>query len=318
VNNFKQRDEIYIHRLSSFFYDEGELEIRKITPVKKHVFYIETGSEAAFILKRHQKRDRIEQQWCFFERMQKMLFVPFRKYPNGKKFLVAGNDYWTIAPFIKGRKLHYKNEEDRKTAVETLHYFHNKAKHIYVSRPMKKDLFLVRWEDRLNTFKKTAFLFKDNGFEMLYKDILQTMALHLQLAARLSWEKDEKKARLKGEWVHGDVASHNFIQNEQTFMIDFDLLRCGSQLYDYIQLGQRFLPHINWDIGDLLAYDMVSERDVRKWLSAIIIPSDVIREWLFFLSQGSSPVKQYLSQMEKTWSKRQFFLKNAKSMLKSI
>src|SRR5699024_4760415 len=43
VNNFKQRDEIYIHRLSSFFFDKGELEIRKMTPVKKHVFYIETG-----------------------------------------------------------------------------------------------------------------------------------------------------------------------------------------------------------------------------------------------------------------------------------
>src|SRR5699024_143374 len=186
------------------------------------------------------------------------------------------------------------------------------------SRPIKKDLFLVRWEDRLNTFKKTASLFRDNGFEILYKDILQTMAFHLQLAAKLYWEKDEKKARLNGEWVHGDVASHNFIQNEQTFMIDFDLLICGSQLYDYIQLGQRFLPYINWDIGELLAYEMVSERDVKKWLSAIIIPSDVIREWLFFLSHGSLPVKQYLSQMEKTWSKRHFFLKNAKSMLKSI
>src|SRR5699024_7606588 len=144
------------------------------------------------------------------------------------------------------------------------------------------------------------------------------MALHPQSSTRSSGEKDDKEARLKGECVQGDVASHNFIQNEQTFMIDFDLLRCGSQLYDYIQLRQRFLPHINWDIGDLLAYEIVAERDVRKWLSAIIIPSDVIREWLFFLSQGSSPVKQYLSQMEKTWSKRQFFLKNAKSMLKSI
>jgi len=318
VNNFKQRDDIYIHRLSSFFYDEGELAIRKMTPVKKHVFYTETVSGDAFILKRHQKRDRIEQQWGFFEQMQKMLFVPFQKYPNGKKFLADGNDYWTIAPFIKGRKLHYKNEKDRNAAVETLHYFHNKAKHIYVSHPIKRDLFLVRWEGRLNTFKKTAPLFKDNGFEMLYKDILKTMALHLQLAARLSWEKDEKEARLKGEWLHGDVASHNFIQNEQTFMIDFDLLRCGSQLYDYIQLGQRFLPYINWDIGELLAYEMVSERDVKKWLSAIIIPSDVIREWLFFLSRGSSPVKQYLSQMEKTWNKHHFFLKNAKSMLKSI
>src|SRR5699024_11066097 len=112
--------------------------------------------------------------------------------------------------------------------------------------------------------------------------------------------KNEKDAIIIGDCVQGVVSSHNFIQNEQTFMIDYDLLRCGSQRYDYIQLGQRFLPHINCDIGDLLAYEMVSERDVRKWLSAIIIPSDVIREWLFFLSQGSSPVKQYLSQMEKT------------------
>lgn len=308
---------MYINRLSSFFSYEGELEIRKISAIKKHVFYIE-NLEEAFILKKHQKFDRLEQQWDFFEQVQNQLFVPFQKYPNGQKYLVQGNNYWTLTPFIKGRKLDYKNETDRYAAIEVLHNFHKEAKRIYISRPIKKDLFLVRWERRLSAFEKTAPFFKDKGFEMLYKDIVQTMVFHLRLAAKLPWEKEEEKARLNGEWIHGDVASHNFIQNKQTYMIDFDLLRCGSQLYDYIQLGQRFLPYINWDVGELLAYKMVSERDVKKWLTAIMIPSDVIREWLFFLSQGSSPVEQYLSQMEKDWIKRHFFLKNAKSMLKSI
>src|SRR5690625_4898087 len=42
VNNFKQRDDIHILRLSSFFYHEGGLAIRKMTPVKKHVLYTDT------------------------------------------------------------------------------------------------------------------------------------------------------------------------------------------------------------------------------------------------------------------------------------
>lgn len=319
VNEFKQRDEAYRNRLSSFLLYEGGLEIRKITSIKKHVFYVETTSEDTLILKLHQKLDVIKQQWDFFKQIQASTVVSFQRYPNGRKVIADGHYYWTIAPFIKGKKLQYKNKKDRVAAVETLHDFHDKAKHIHVSHPIKKDLFFVRWAHRLEAFKKTEDLFNEYGFELLYKDIIRTMTLHLQLVAQLSWDADEKEAQMNGKWVHGDVASHNFIRNSQTNLIDFDLLTCGSQLYDYIQLGQRLLPYIDWDFDELLTYQMVAERDIKKWLSAIFIPSDIIREWLYFLSQGSSSsIKQYLSKMEKTWIKRHFFLKNAKSMLKSI
>ncbi|MBP2256626.1 phosphotransferase [Virgibacillus alimentarius] len=319
MNKFKQRDEVLKARLSSFLRKEGELTVQRITPIKNHVFYIESALGKALILKSYRKLKVIEQQWHFFEQLQASFVIPFIKYPNGKKTITDGNYFWTIAPFVRGRQLDYQHKKDRITAIKTLHAFHKKANHIYFPNQIKKDLFILRWKHRLAAFKKTEHVFQKNGFEMLYKDMVTTMHYYLKTAENLSWDKNEKDANIHGKWIHGDVASHNFIQNEQTYMIDFDLLSCGTQLYDYIQLGQRFLPYINWDLNELCSYQMVKDKNQKKWLTSIMIPSDMIREWMFFLSYGSSFArKQYLSQMEKTWGKRQFFLKNAKSMLKSL
>lgn len=319
VNNFKRRDEMYKNRLSSFLLNDGGLTASKISAVKAGVFYVETAAEEPLILKRHRKWTIVKQQWDFFEQLKNTAVIPFHHYPNGKKIITQDQSYWTISPFISGAKLRYKHKKDRDAAVHILHRFHADARGIHVARPVSKDLFFVRWERRLQSFIKTEQFFKENGFDILYKDIIQSMHFYLKQVQQLSWEKREREAQLHGHWLHGDVAAHNFIQGEQTYLLDFDLLACGSQLYDYIQLGQRFLPFIDWDLDELLACRMVAEKDMKKWLTAIFVPSDIIREWLFFLSQGSSgSVKQYLAQMEKMWMKRQFFLKNAGAMLKSM
>lgn len=319
VNNFKKRDEIYTNRLSSFLLHDGGLNIASVSAVKPNVFYIVTVAEEAFILKKHYKWTIVKQQWDFFEQLKNTAIIPFHYYPNGKKIISQDHNYWTISPFIKGDKLQYKHKKDRDRAVSTLHQFHDNARGIHVSLPVSKDLFFVRWARRLQSFKKTEQFFKENGFTALYNAIVKSMHFYLKQVKKLSWEKEEKEAQDCGYWLHGDVAAHNFIRYDQTYLIDFDLLTCGSQLYDYIQLAQRFLPYIDWNLDELLAYRMVAEKDIKKWLTAVSIPSDIIREWLFFLSQGSSStIKQYLSQLEKTWTKRQFFLKNVEPMLKSI
>ena len=319
VNENKQRDELMLYRLSSFFYREGKLEIQRLFVINPHVIQIATKQGENFILKGQRKKSVVEQQWDFLEKMDASIVVPLTNYPNGRRIIEYKNNFWTIAPYIKGEKLNYSNKNDRKTAVLALNDFHDKATGIYVSRPVKRDLFIIRWYQRLHSFKKTEHLFVKYGFKHLYRVIVQTMEAQLLELKQFPWHYLEKEALQKGSWVHGDVASHNFIRNEQVYMIDFDLLDRKTQVYDYIQLGQRFLPYINWDMNELLSYQMTGERDIKPWLTAILVPSDLLREWLYYLKGDSpTPVYEYLRQMEISMTNRVSFLKKAKSVLKSI
>ncbi|OZU89837.1 hypothetical protein CIL03_01480 [Virgibacillus indicus] len=317
MNENKRRDELY--RLSSFLYQEGKLEVDKISFIKPNVFRVATIKGENLVLKSHRRKDVMEQQWAFFERMNYSNAVSFKYFPNEKMFIADKNNYWTIAPYIRGEKLNYNRKTDRQKAVEALKNFHSKATGIYIQQPVYRELFIIRWIQRLSLFKKTEHLFAENGFKSLYKDIVQTMETQLRYLEQFPWHFFEKEALQKGSWIHGDSASHNFIKNSQVYMIDFDLLHCTNQLYDYIQLGQRFLSYLNWDLDELLSYRMAEEMELKPWLYAILIPSDLLREWLYFLkSDSSTPIEEYLSQMEQSLSNRASFLKKAKLVLKSI
>ncbi|MBT2215139.1 phosphotransferase [Virgibacillus dakarensis] len=319
MNKLNQGDEMRIDRFSSFLYQKGRLDCTEMKPVKSHVFRIKTPKEEEYILKKHAKPKILEQQWDFFEQLPASVVVPFVRFPNGRKYIKHNQYFWTLAPFIDGDKLNYATADDRQAALVTLRQFHQDAKSITVQNPIKQQLFYIRWSRRLSTFKKTEHHFLKYGFETLFRDIVRTTKLHLELVSQLPWREIEQRAEEKMEWVHGDVASHNFIRNSSVYMIDFDLLSRSPVLYDYIQLGQRFLPYLNWDFDKLLAYQMVSERQLKLWINAILVPTDVLREWLHFLKRVSAnSVYHYLSRMEREWLMRHSFFKKAKLMLKSI
>ncbi|MFD1038606.1 hypothetical protein ACFQ3N_09395 [Virgibacillus byunsanensis] len=318
MSNFMRRDDSYNNRLSSFLAKNGELKVSSIKPIKKNVYQINTLKDKWLILKIHRNREVVEQQWQFFDNIRDPLIASFQKFPNGNKLLSDRGVHCTITPFIRGTKLNYKNEADRIEVVNTIQRFHKKATTIYVSKPIKKDLFYRRWYKRLLLFMKTEHIFHEYGYIHLYEDIVQTTKIYLQLIARFSWENYQSQAEKNGTWIHGDVASHNFIKSEHVYMIDFDLLSQTSQLYDFIQLGQRFLPYLDWNLDALLSYQMVSGKEVKRWLVAIAVPSDFLREWLHFLhNQPSSSFQHYLSKLDAEWSKRQIFLKKLKLVLKS-
>ncbi|WP_188453522.1 phosphotransferase [Virgibacillus oceani] len=317
MSSNSSRDELKTNRLSSFLYREGKLRIAKAAPIKSTVILVETETGSKFILKKHSKKVVVDQQWEFFANGRSSVVIPFIRFPNGKKFLVTSEHYWTIAPFVEGIKLNYGLISDRKACITTLRSFHDNAQGIKVSNPIKRKLFYNRWYNRLQSFKRTNEYFVKNGFESLFTDIVQTTETQLLIVSELPWRKLEQKAEQQHSWIHGDVASHNFIRNNNIYLIDFDLLAQSPIIYDYIQLAQRFLPHLDWDLEALLAYQMVEENQFKNWILAMAVPSDVLREWLHYLS-GSSPmpIHHYLTDMEKEWIKRQEFLKNAKSMLK--
>ncbi|WP_106497030.1 phosphotransferase [Lentibacillus sp. Marseille-P4043] len=319
MNNFKRRDEMQVDRLSSFLYQKGKLECAKIIPIKAYVFHVTTHQGVEKIVKKHRNFRVIEQQWNFFEEINLSTVNAYERFPNGKKYIKHNQHIWTLAPFIQGRKLNYGIEADRKSCLNTLRQFHEHARSITVPNPVKRQLFYVRWANRLASFKKTAHFFAKNGFETLFKDIVQTSEVSLRYAHQLPWKSLEQNVERDSEWIHGDVAGHNFIRNKEVHMIDFDLLACSPMLHDYIQLGQRFLPYLDWDFDKLLDYRMVKEKQLKLWISAMVVPADVMREWLHFLNRkNSTSVYHYLAGLEKDWIKRQSFLKKAQSMLKSI
>ena len=311
------RDDQRINRLSSFLHWEGSLEAKKIHPIKRNIYYIEASSGDKYVLKGHSNTSNMRQQWDFFERIRSKGVVPFVRYPNGKKEISTGTNFsWTLAPYVSGRKLNYEVEEDRRRAVVFLKKFHADASQIFVKNMLRKQLFYKRWHARLYKFSETEQIFERNGYKALYNDIILLMKKYLEIVENYPWYKDQLNAERNGLWVHGDVASHNFIQNEKTFIIDFDLLHCSPQIYDYIQLGQRFLPHINWDVESLLGYNMVEDGELDKYLNSIFIPSDLIREWLHFLTRKRLvSVEDYMEKMEIEWIKRKEFLYKSKLIL---
>ncbi|HAM81415.1 phosphotransferase [Ornithinibacillus bavariensis] len=312
------RDDNHYDRLSSFLLWEGNLEIKKLHQIKRNIYYLEANTGKQYILKGHSNLLNMRQQWDFFNKAKSKSIVPFVRFPNGKKEILTGTNYgWTISPYITGRKLNYQHPGDRLLAVSTIKKFHQDAKNITVKNPIKKQLFYRRWHVRLNKFLETEYIFQKYGYENLFRDIVWMMNRYLDIVSTYSWNHDQKEAEIEGRWVHGDVASHNFIHNERTVLIDFDLLHCTTQLYDFIQLGQRFLPNINWKLDRLLQYNMASERELAKFLYSVFIPSDVLREWMHYLkSKRRLSVSSYLQTMEEEWIKRKEFLNTSKVMLK--
>lgn len=318
----QSRDDLQHHRLFSFLALRGELPIEKVAPIKRHVFRIKTNDNLKndLILKAHQNERQILKQWAFFEKIDSEAahLIPFKKFPNGARLVKHQRLIWTISPFTAGRQLNYRKDEDRENALTTLEKFHQQATNIFIQPVEKKTLIIEKWHQRFKAFKKTVYFFEQHGFENLYNDIEQSSRQYLTDLQRMPWSLEEIRALQKGVWIHGDVASHNFIKAGSSRLIDFDLLRCGPQIYDYIQLGQRYLPYIGWDLEKLLSYDMVPSSQFKLWLMGILMPSDVMREWIHFLThQSSLSIPAYLANMERKWLKRKKFSQSVQLMLKS-
>ncbi|WP_121605373.1 phosphotransferase [Virgibacillus sp. Bac332] len=319
VNRKIRRDESY-YRLSSFLSQVGGIEVKAIQKIKKSTVYLVKTSNQKLILKKHSNKGNVLKQWGFFEKVNSPFINSFSHFPNGKLYLEEDEGVWTIAAYIIGEKLHYKNEQDRIKAVYCLKQFHKTARNIHVnSRYLNTTPYLHRWYHRFHLFKETKPIFEAYNYRELYTDIVKTTTLHLKRITQFPWQIYEEDAKHKGLWIHGDVAGHNFINNnnQHTTLIDFDLLQNTAPLYDYIQLGQRFLPYLNWDINKLLAYEMIAQQDQKAWLNAICIPVDMMREWLHFLkrNKNDNPISE-LVRMQDSWEKRQYFFNDMKIMLK--
>ncbi|MDL4841645.1 phosphotransferase [Aquibacillus rhizosphaerae] len=320
VNNKMYRDDSHMSRLSSFLINEGGLEVINIGQIKENVFYIKTV-EGSFVLKGKHSCDTIKQQWKIFSEIDNQHVSKFSHFPNSKQFLSGYGLHWTITPFIEGTALSFNSHRDRVDALTTIATFHNNAQGITVNDPIIKDPLYLKWNKRISKLNKTKYLMEQHGFLELYEEIMKLTEKRLSVFEQLDWYQIEKDAVEECKWVHGDVASHNFLRDnkQKIYMIDFDLLSLSPPVYDYIQLGQRFLPYLDWDLDRLLAYNMCgNEQEFRIWLLGITIPSDLIREWWYFnlKSRTERQYKWYLTRLSNDWMKRLRFVEEVESMLR--
>ncbi|WP_170287601.1 phosphotransferase [Aquibacillus halophilus] len=320
MNRKQFRDDSNKNRLCSFLYNQGGLTVNKLSPIKDNVFYLKSDNDE-YILKNNKFSSSIEQQWNFFEKLTFNQSNKFTCFPNGSQIIEGFGVFWTLSPYISGQSLQYRLHSDREDALITLRKFHKEATDIKIENPKIKTPIYVKWYNRLEKLHQTRHIMEQFGFLYLYEDILRTTKSRLKVLANLDWHSIEKKSVVNWTWTHGDVASHNFLRDNSNIvhLIDFDLLSMSPQIYDHIQLGQRFLPYVNWSLDRLLSYSVYDEQlDFSLWLYGITVPSDIIREWWHFTSRNHSNNKfiWYLNRLSEDWKHRVQFVEEVDIMLR--
>jgi NAD+ synthase len=306
-----RRDDSYMSRLRYFFKDKGSLDTDTISPVKSKVWKIKAYGQW-WIVKAFQRKTAYKLWSLFLQLPQETSFVRFVPFPNGEKAIEDFQGYlWCLMPFINGEVFQFTDNTDRKKAIQLLTSFHHKASglKINVSPPRS---FLDKLESRIKRFMNTKDIFISQGSFMFYQKAEKDLIQKLETMGKWKWGKLEQSARRKKILIHGDSAQHNFIKDEnQCYLIDFDLVHYAPLVYEWIQLAQRFLLE-GLTIDDLWEYDIFRFYQQDPFFQfGLSFPNDLLREWDFQVKKVKSAheLRKMVKTFEKQWSSREKMVK---------
>ncbi|GGM27418.1 hypothetical protein GCM10011351_11620 [Paraliobacillus quinghaiensis] len=319
--NSKSRDDSIKSRLASFLQQEGGMIIVLIKQIKYPIFKITTDSNKSFVLKGYKQFETIKKQWLFFSHIEESCIVGFNKFPNQKKYIKGFGYYWVLQPYIVANRLDYNKEVDRVAAWKTIDRFHTVINGLSISSITSKISIQEKWQKRLDKWRQSKVVLEKYNNLALYVEIEQLMLDRINYYQLLNQPKIEEKSLYRSNWIHGDVASHNFLRDNSNniYMIDFDLVAQAPSLYDYMQLGQRFIPYIEYDLDRLCTYiDRCSLEDWRLLLIGISIPTDLIREWWYYMMhpRTDKQVRAYIQEFSEAWELRKKFVADVDAMIK--
>ncbi|WP_226583348.1 phosphotransferase [Halobacillus litoralis] len=314
-----RKGDSYSDRLFHWLKSEEGLPIEYERTIKPKVYRVIYQGEP-FILKGYRRVHIIQQQIEFFEHWNYAEKVAARPVPfyQGKYTVGKLGCDWVLFERIEGRHADFDSHRDRKSAVRILHHFHRTTKGIAVLS-IPKDPLYVKWERRLAQFEDTKDVFTDFGRRALFQELTICMNKQLEQFKGYPWGEIEEKAWENHEWLHGDVAHHNFMvgTDKQMKLIDFDLLHTGPRVYDHIQLAQRFLPYVELQRSTLIQYfPHVEDREI--WWKGVLVPADLLREWLYGYRQcmrEEASIARHMRKLEKAWENRKKFVRYAEHML---
>ncbi|MBA2173467.1 phosphotransferase [Halobacillus locisalis] len=314
-----RKGDSYTDRLFHWLNHEEGLPITLDKVIKPKVYKIRMN-HSPMILKGYRRPHVLLQQIEFFKHWNYASTlaarpIPFADRSDTKSKLGCE---WGLFEWIDGKHADFGVDHDRKAAVQVMQQFHKTSKGIAVLA-IPKDPLYIKWERRLEQFEETRDVFVDARKTKLFNELHTCMLQQLERFSNHPWGEVEEKAWENHEWLHGDVAHHNFLSgsDNQMSLIDFDLLHTGPILYDYIQLGQRFLPYVETKQAVLFSYFKHMENR-ELWLQGVRVPADLLREWLFGYRRslrGEASFSKQLRKLDKAWSSRKMFVQSTDNML---
>ncbi|MCA0982620.1 phosphotransferase [Halobacillus yeomjeoni] len=317
--NYREGDS-YTDRLFQWLKYDEKLPILLDHKIKPRVYKVNVDGMPK-ILKGYTRSQILLHQIEFFKSWENAGTIAAQPLPFKENIYTKSKlgCEWGLFEWVDGRHGRFENKNDRQSAIQVLKEFHDQTKGIDVLS-VPKDPLYIKWEKRLEQFSATRDVFVDYGKYRLYKELDTFMKKRLESFSRHPWGEVEEKAWEQKEWLHGDVAHHNFLIDDsgRIKLIDFDLLHRGPHLYDDIQMGQRFLPHVEHRPDDLFkGFKYVEERKI--WLKGLLVPADILREWLYGYRRclrGEGTFAYYLRRTEKSWAGRQKFVRFTENMLR--
>ncbi|RKD23915.1 hypothetical protein BEP19_05670 [Ammoniphilus oxalaticus] len=270
--------------------------------------------------------------------LQKGFSETLRYYDTkeGRSVVPFNGSYFVAIRPIMGRDAKYDDVYDVMRTVHCLGEYHRHAKGIEggPSLETKAAPIIEKWENRLERFLLvTQKLQSSRSVGNLEKRIIRISPYILAEAraaldmARRSPIVEEYQAALASRAVaHRDLASHNFLIGDKTFLIDYDTAMYDTPLIDLIQMIDRTLDQQKWQFDCF--YRMMEQYQLSVPLTeqqyALVYlllryPDNFMRE-VIGLYEGkrrfvSKKIDAYLTMIIKQWSQRMNFFRGSQHFL---
>ncbi|MFD3449518.1 phosphotransferase [Microbacteriaceae bacterium 4G12] len=294
MNNWQnQKDDTFVDRLFLFL-QRCHLRVKRIVPVKKHVFFLETET-GKYMIKSYETYENVKRQLLFLRALQKTGFRNtsyVEEFPFGVPYLMFENKYWLMMGYIEHTDLFsFGNETNRRAAQSLLQQYHMCSRLLSpeLRNYIPSTMWLLKWRQRTATFYQ-------------HKSFISSCIDERLVDCFLKWSTDALDAlsiydfqAFPHTFVHGDIIEHNFVKhNGELYLIDFDCVSYGPIMYDYIKYCYCTLPHMKWSYEALYQYKHIRPFLTSKpFLYALIFPGDLMREWDYFLALSDARQKRF-------------------------
>ncbi|MBS4194811.1 phosphotransferase [Lederbergia citri] len=279
---FEDRDG-FNDRLLLFMKNNAGLPFTNIRQVKHGVWVLSTSYDK-WILKEFPSIYKLSIQIDFTKELKKNGFA--KTYSFFPSLFQLDDRIFGLIQYIDSNHIgpyQYDNDENIGSALDTIKNFHLTTHRFVESFKEQIPTFkqISKWDKRLIDYYTFINLHRFNPVYSHLKRLAQYGSWALQQM------KEQPSYFEKGYQciIHGDLASHNFIEGKDgtLFLIDFDLISISPAEIDLLQFCNRILPFLKWDEDRLFSFEHLRHlKNVQPFLAALVYPTDIFREWIFF------------------------------------
>lgn len=273
----------YQHRLLLFLRKTTKIPFDHIHTIKEGVWFLR-AKRRKYILKKFRSDLSLSIQIQLTEALRKHRFKrTYAMYPTP---LAYNDDIFGLIQYIPPSIPHpyvYNHNKNIVDALVLLNQFHETTHQLINQFTNKIPTFnqLEKWKKRFARYQ-----------QHLLNECPRSISSHLntfeQLGAWSLKKMDEHEGFFTDQSdyiIHGDVASHNFLKstNGALYIIDFDLVAISPKHIDLLQMANRILPYLEWDVEKLFRFPFIKEyKSNPTFLAALVYPTDIFREWIHF------------------------------------